>query len=262
MPIAKAFFVGIAGSVAILLLSRTAGRLLRTHVNAHAATLVRTTILYVGLLTVVLSVLSELGFNVNTLLGAAGIAGIAIGFAAQTTMANVMSGIFIVFERSFIMGDLIVCDGVTGVVESVGILSVALRTQDGLLVRIPNENFIKNKVVNISYHAARRLEFEIAVPIETDAALVDTVLHEASRAVPDILKNPEPIVLRYGVTNTLASLNPLGAPALMMQRSLIFRLRVWVDQKKWYSVIDQLVAQIQQRSQAASLAIEIKKIES
>src|SRR5579872_4777654 len=75
------------------------------HFSSHASVLVHHIVFYggVGLLSVTL--LSQLGFQMSALLGAAGILGIAIGFASQTSVANVISGLFLLMERSFRVGD-------------------------------------------------------------------------------------------------------------------------------------------------------------
>ena len=78
--------------------------------------------------------------------GTAGIAGIAIGFASQTSVSNIISGIFLISERPFSVGDQIQVGTTKGIILSIDLLSVKLRTFENQLIRIPNESLIKSGV--------------------------------------------------------------------------------------------------------------------
>ena len=122
---------------------------LQAHLRTHIAVIIYTMVFYgsFGLLTV--SILQDLGLT--SLLGAAGIIGIATGFAAQTGLSNIISGIFLLVEDIFEINDVIMFgDKITGKVESINLFSVKLRTADNKLVRIPNEALLKNPVTNLS----------------------------------------------------------------------------------------------------------------
>ncbi|HEX5791185.1 MAG TPA: mechanosensitive ion channel domain-containing protein, partial [Luteolibacter sp.] len=76
------------------------------------------------------TVLNQFDVKLGAALGAAGIVGIAVGFAAQTSLSNVISGFFLLGERPFAVGDLIEVDGVTGTVDRIGLISATIRTPD------------------------------------------------------------------------------------------------------------------------------------
>ena len=78
-----------------------AGRLVEKHFQPQAALLTRKFILYVGTTLVIIMVLRQLGFNLTALLGAAGLAGVAIGFASQTSLSNLISGLFSYLGEAF-----------------------------------------------------------------------------------------------------------------------------------------------------------------
>lgn len=82
-------------------------------------------------------VLSEVGLDVGALLAAAGVAGLAIGFGAQTLVKDVIGGIFLLFDNIIQVGDLVNVDGMIGTVESIGVRLVKVRKFDGELVMIP-----------------------------------------------------------------------------------------------------------------------------
>lgn len=85
-----------------------------------------------------LMVLSQLGLNLGPLLASAGIAGLAIGFGAQTLVHDVINGFFILLENQFDIGDNVRFAGVKGVVEGISLRRAVLRDEDGTLHMVPN----------------------------------------------------------------------------------------------------------------------------
>jgi small-conductance mechanosensitive channel len=136
---------------------RLAGRglfkLLSGRASEQSAMLARKVVVYAGTALVLVMCMRELGFKLTTLLGAAGIAGIAIGFAAQTSLSNLISGLFLVWEKPVQVGDVIVLGDTTGVVHSIDLLSLQLRTFDNKFVRIPNESLLKSQFTNVTFPA-------------------------------------------------------------------------------------------------------------
>jgi small-conductance mechanosensitive channel len=131
----------------------------------------------------------------TAVLGAAGIVGIAIGFASQTSVSNVISGIFLISEQPFQVGDLIKIGDTTGVVLSIDLLSIKLRTFDNQLIRFPNETLIKNQVNNITRFPIRRLDIELGVAYKENVEHVKKVLSEIARKNIYCLDEPEPLIL-------------------------------------------------------------------
>lgn len=149
---------------------------LTTHLNKHSGFIAYKLVYYGGVSYIILSLLHELGFNITALLGAAGVIGVAIGFASQTSMSNMVAGLFLLLEQAFEIGDEISFDRISGRVESIDLFSVKIRTTENTLVRIPNELLIKKEMVNVSFFAKRKLLFTIITPYQTDMKqLVDEV---------------------------------------------------------------------------------------
>jgi small-conductance mechanosensitive channel len=153
---------------------------------------------YLGLAFIVISTLNAADVDLSALLGAAGIAGIALGFAAQTSVSNFISGFFIVSEKTFAQGDVIKVDGTSGLVYSIDAMSVKLRTFDNQLIRIPNETLIKSNVANITRFPVRRLNMDILVTYDTDLERVRSILMEIAAASYNALRNPEPVFMVTG----------------------------------------------------------------
>ena len=150
---------------------------------------------YSAFVTIVLTAFHRLGINVSGLLGAAGIAGIAIGFAAQTSVSNVISGLFVITERAFKIGDIIEISGIIGTVQSIDLLSVALKTFDSQYVRVPNETIIKANLINYSHFPLRRIKTELSVPYGIDLRRVETILIDTAKKSRFIVDDPAPSVL-------------------------------------------------------------------
>ena len=150
---------------------------------------------YSAFVTIVLTAFHRLGINVSGLLGAAGIAGIAIGFAAQTSVSNIISGLFVITERAFKIGDTIEIADIIGTVQSIDLLSVALKTFDSQYVRVPNETIIKANLINYSHFPFRRVKTELSVSYDTDLRRVETILIDTAKKNRFIVDDPAPSVL-------------------------------------------------------------------
>ena len=149
---------------------------------------------YSAFVTIVLTVFHRLGIDVSGLLGAAGIAGIAIGFAAQTSVSNVISGLFVITERAFKIGDTIEIEDIIGTVQSINLLSVALKTFDSQYVRVPNETIIKANLINYSHFPFRRVKTELSVSYDTDLRRAETILIDTAKKNRFVV-DPAPSVL-------------------------------------------------------------------
>lgn len=86
---------------------------------------------------VLVMVLSEFGFNLGALVATAGIAGLALGFGAQTLIKDVIAGFFLLFDDTVHVGDVLRVNGQTGIIEDIGIRLIKMRKLDGELVMIP-----------------------------------------------------------------------------------------------------------------------------
>lgn len=154
--------------------------------------------------------LRAVGVDLISILGAAGVAGVAIGFAAQTTLSNIISGLFIMGERSIRLGDYIRTVGVEGTVEAVNLLSISLRQADNSLVRIPCESIIKNPVVNVTGDELRRCDFDLGVDYDSNLEQVREVILKLVEAEPLLATSPSPVVLFTGFGDSSLDLH-IGA---------------------------------------------------
>ena len=145
--------------------------------------------------TAVLLVMSELGINLGPLLAGAGIAGVAISFGAQSLVRDFLSGIFIVFEDQYGVGDNVNLGEASGTIERVSLRTTRLRDIDGTLWVVPNGEI--QRVANHSQLWARTvLDVDVAYDTDLEAAMVlikdtaDELWHEEDEATT-ILEEPE-----------------------------------------------------------------------
>lgn len=154
----------------------------------------------------IFSALLELGFNLNVLLGAASVLTVAIGFASQTSASNFISGIFLMAERSFVIGDVIKVGSTVGEVLSIDLLSVKIRTFDNLFVRLPNEALIKSEVTTLTKFPIRRLDMKIGVAYKENIANVKSILDKVAFDNPLCLEEPKPLYIFQGFEDSSLSL--------------------------------------------------------
>ena len=186
----------IAGGFIILrLIVFILKRVLRRNVSQQYAMLAVKAVNYTGIIIIALAVLNELGINLGIILGTAGVAGIALGFASQTSLSNFISGLFLIAEKTFEIGDVITVGSYTGVVISIDLLAVKVNTFDNRFVRIPNELIIKSELTNVTRFPIRRLDLNIPVAYKDDLETVQQILFEIARENTFCLDNPEPIFL-------------------------------------------------------------------
>lgn len=180
-------------------ISNTFIRTIGTRFNAHQRLVWRRGIFYFIFIIFVMASLKEAGFKLSVFLGAAGILTVALGFASQTSATNLISGLFLIGEGSFEIGDTIQITllrghTIEGEVISIDLLSVKLLTQDNVYVRLPNEQLIRAPVHNLSKFPIRRIPITLAINFHEDIIKVREVLLEVASNYPLVLADPKPAV--------------------------------------------------------------------
>ncbi|XOV79562.1 MAG: mechanosensitive ion channel family protein [Aestuariibacter sp.] len=194
----KALLILVVGYILARVASTAVERFNIANLSAHAKKLFQRAVYYIILILMVISALRELGFDLSVLLGAAGILSVAIGFASQTSASNLISGLFLMVERPFSIGDVIRVDATTGEVISIDLLSVKLRTFDNLFVRIPNESMIKSQVTTMTKFPIRRADLQIGIAYKEDIEVVKGILNEIAEKNVMCLDEPAPLFILLG----------------------------------------------------------------
>lgn len=188
-----AFLLIAFGFVALRVVVQLLMRSLARGLKGQTRELLRKFLVYTGSGLLVISILNATGFSVGGLLGAAGVLGIAVGIASQTSLSNIISGVFLLSERFFEVGDVVRFGELTGVVHSTDLLSVKIKSFDNVLVRIPNQNLIEQSISNITRFPIRRLDFVITIPIAQSIEKSLEVLREAGLSTTLVMEEPEPV---------------------------------------------------------------------
>lgn len=196
--IIKASILLLVGFICASMASRAAGKFLSKNFSQHHVVLFKRLLYWLVVALFVASALKQLGFSLSVLLGAAGVLSVALGFASQTSASNLISGLFLIGEQPFRLGDTIKVGNTTGEVLSIDLLSVKLRTFDNLFVRIPNETLIKSEVTNLTRFPIRRFDLLLGVAYKEQIATVRKVLLDVADKNPLCLDEPTPMFLFLG----------------------------------------------------------------
>ncbi len=235
----EALIYFIVGLILAKMASRAVRQWSKNRFDTHQQLLMARGASYLILLVFIVMGLNAIGFNLGVLIGAAGVLSVAIGFASQTSASNIISGLFLVAERPFSVGDLIKVGETTGEVLSIDLLSVKLRTFDNLFVRIPNETLIKSEVTTLTRFPIRRIDLSIAVALKEDIKAVRKVLEKVAEANPLCLDEPKPKFVFLG----------FGDSSLNMQFS------VWVKRESFIELKNSIHEEIKEAFDAESIEI-------
>src|SRR3954469_6763005 len=157
------------------------------------ASVLRSLLTFVIYAVALFMILGEVGIELGPLLAGAGIIGVALGFGSQSLVKDFLSGVFILIEDQFGVGDIVNLDGETsGTVEAVSLRTTRLRSVDGTVWHVPNGEI--RRVGNQSQHWSRAL-IDIEVAYDTDLdhaqAVIAAVAHEIAASDNDVLDEPE-----------------------------------------------------------------------
>ena len=206
----------VVGYALSSLLSRTMQRLIswRLKTDPNQARLVRRWVHIILMTGVVIFALTLVKIPLTVFAFAGGALAIGVGFGTQNLIKNFISGVIILFERPFRVGDVLDIDGRRGTVTGIGIRSSVVQFWDGTETLIPNSSLLENNLTNWTYsNRTVRFSVTIGVAYGTDTSLVVRLLTEMATHHGLILKTPVPQVLftDFGDSN------------------LTFELRFWVD---------------------------------
>lgn len=227
-PIIRTILLVSVGYLVARLMSISISKTFIKHLSPQQGMLLKRFIFYFIFALFLVAAVDQLGFHIGALLGAAGILTVAIGIASQTSMSNIISGLFMIGEKPFEVGHYIKIGETKGEVLSIDLLSVKLRTPQNTMVRIPNEMLIKSAITNLSFFPIRRADLLLGVGYKEDLEEVQAVLMSVADKNPLCLIEPKPV---------LQILN-LGDSSINLQFS------VWCSRNNYIDLTSTLQAQI------------------
>lgn len=188
-------------------------------------------IYYTFVIVGVLIALPILEVNLSVLLVAGGLMAIVIGFASQSIVTNLISGIFLSIEKPVKVEDVVSIgggEGSMGMVEEIRIISTTIRTFDGVYVRIPNEKVFTNSITNFMENVARRFEYVVGIRYSDDADKALEIIKGLIEDHPLALKEPPPQIF----------VQDLGSS------SVDITVRIWAPSTQWFRVRMELLWKI------------------
>lgn len=194
---------------------------------------------YTIIIVAVLAILPIIGVKLSGLLVAGGIAGLAIGFASQSIIGNLISGIFLMIERPIKIGNSVNIEGTGGIVEDIRIISTTIRTFDGLYIRVPNQKVFTASITNFVANVARRFEYVVGIRYSDDADKALETIKNIIEDHPLALKNPAPQVF----------VDNLG------DSSVNIIVRIWAPSTEWFGVKTELLWKIKKAIEKEGIEI-------
>ncbi|MED5370226.1 MAG: mechanosensitive ion channel family protein [Myxococcota bacterium] len=243
-PWLKAAVVILVGLVAVQGVARFLHRRLLTGANRHWAMVGRRIVTVLGTLAVLLAGAKTMGLDLTALLATAGVATVAIGFAAQTSLSNLIAGLFLLIDRPFQVGDTVELEGRVGQVQEISLMSTLVRTFDNLLVRWPNEVVLKATILNYSRYPARRVDIPVSMPHGADLARAREVLLTAVSEVDTVLLEPAPQVVTKA----------------MLDSAVQLEVRVWVPQPEFLAGRTQAIEAVHNGLKAAGIRVAFPQL--
>ncbi len=194
---------------------------------------------YVVLVFVLIAVLNQFGVQTTSIITVLGAAGLAIGLALQGMLANIASGVMLLFLRPFNVGENVEAAGIAGTVVEIGLFNSEIKNGAGLCVIVPNKIFWGSPIINLSRNPTRR--FDIAVGIGYDDNVDGALALLMSLMTGDgrVLGDPEPLVF----------VQSLGDSAV------IINLRAWTQSGDFGATVRDLNKAIKVELQAAGYSI-------
>jgi small-conductance mechanosensitive channel len=172
--------------------------------------------------------LNLLSIDLSALAVIGGAVGIGLGFGLQKIASNFISGVIILLEKSVRAGDIVELDnGMAGIIRDIRARYVRLEAFDGREVMVPNEEFIANRVINLTYSNKRgRLSFRVGVSYDSDIRLAKSLILEAAHENPRVLKEPAPDIWLEDFADN----------------AIVFHMRAWIDDISYdrFGPVDQI----------------------
>lgn len=166
----------------------------RKATQKQTADLITKLVYYSLVILVVIAALQQAGINLTAFLAGLGIVGFTIGFALQDVSKNFVSGVLLMVQQPFQMGDTIQVGEFTGKVSGISLRATEMYTLDGRLVVIPNADIFTSPIINFSRPNTRRIELTVGVGYPSNLDQVREIALQAIHTVDGLLQEPSPVL--------------------------------------------------------------------
>ncbi len=194
---------------------------------------------YVIMVFVLVAVLNQFGVQTTSLIAILGAAGLAIGLALQGMLANVASGVMLLFLRPFNVGDYVDAGGIAGTVVEIGLFNTEIKTNIGLALIVPNSKIWDSPITTFSRNPTRRFDLAVGIGYDDDVDGALALLMGLMTGDGRVLGDPEPLVV----------VMELGDSAV------IIKLRAWTRSGDYWATVWDMNKAIKNELQAAGYSI-------
>lgn len=203
----------------------------------------------------------------STILGAAGIIGLALGFAVKDTVENFIASVMLSIRQPFSPNDVIEINGDQGKVIRLTSRATILLSFDGNHIRIPNATVFKSRIVNFSRNQERRFKFTICVDSAADLAVVRTLTTQTVQDLPFILDQPAASAWIGDITDSGIEINVVGwinqrDTSMVLARGEALRLVKHAIEAKGIEIPDTTYRIVMDRTEESPAATSTPKIET
>lgn len=211
----------------------------KVHMSQLAENMISRTIKNLVMLVGLAIALTALEVDITPILAAIGAAGFIVGFALQGTLSNFASGLMILANRPFDVGDVVSAGGVTGVIDAMNLVSTTFKTFDNQTIHVPNNEIWGNVITNITANDNRRVDMEFGVGYDDDFEQAEQIIREVVESHELVLKDPEPAVVMHELADS--SVNIVCRP--------------WAKTSDWWTVKTDVTRQVKRRFDEAGISI-------
>jgi small-conductance mechanosensitive channel len=235
----SAVLIFLAALIVAKVLTTQLRRSMKEKMSRENLELMTKIVSYGALVIAILWIMPTIGIEPSGLMVAGGIVALALGFASQSIIGNLISGLFLISERPVKTDDFVDISGNLGVVEDIRIISTSIRTLDGNITRIPNEMVFTSSITNFTNTPVRRFEYTIGISYADDADKAVKLFKEIIEDHPLALVSPAPQVY----------VDNLG------DNSVDIVVRIWSPSAEWWGVRMELLWKFKQALDAAGIEI-------
>lgn len=150
---------------------------------------------YVVIITTIILILDTLGVKITILLAGSAALLVGVGLGLQQLFNDLVSGLFLLFEGTITVGDIVEIDGLIGKVNTINLRTSNIESRTGITIIVPNSKLVNDNVINWSHNRGiTRFHLTVGVAYGSDVRLVERLLIEAAAQNEDVIKSPSPFV--------------------------------------------------------------------
>ncbi len=211
----------------------------KVQLSQLAERLLRSTITNLIMLIGCAIALTALEVDITPILAAIGATGLVVGLALQGTLSNFASGLMILINRPFDVGDVVSAGGVTGTVNQMNLVSTTFRTFDNQTIHVPNNEIWNNVITNVTANETRRVDMEFGIGYDDDFEQAEKIIQSVVQAHALVLEDPTPVVVTHALADS--SVNIVCRP--------------WAKTGDWWTVKTDITREVKRRFDQAGISI-------